>query len=251
MEHASRAPPGQISAGWIFWSWRTGNDVKMWSYWSGLHQGYIPSNISDERLLKHRPNKHGCVSGAAIVKSSLLLPALMVIASISGCVQSTFFWRSFSWTCGRKWQYWCFEAYIQLQICVQALPLQPANLSYWAPHAVFLFPLVQEAWRQGYRFFPRLRCSAYWSCEIIPPFQRPCTCSKLARHTNLTRFYYSESDVQYKRADAAMIELPSDKASLRVSHISAYYGAMADDIHKTQDRSHHSRGSPLLSPIRQ
>ncbi|KAF2166635.1 glycoside hydrolase family 5 protein [Zasmidium cellare ATCC 36951] len=66
-QHAAYSPngPHQASTGWIFWTWRTENDVAMWSYRQGLAEGYIPANVSDSSLLKYKVDKHGCVKSLA------------------------------------------------------------------------------------------------------------------------------------------------------------------------------------------
>lgn len=66
-QNAAYSPNGaqQASIGWIFWTWKTENDTKMWSYRRGLQEGYIPSNVSDSSLLSYKVDKHGCVKGAA------------------------------------------------------------------------------------------------------------------------------------------------------------------------------------------
>jgi glucan 1,3-beta-glucosidase len=53
--------PGQPLTGWIFWSWKTEDDINTWSYRRGIAQGYIVADATNSSQYVYPLLENGCV----------------------------------------------------------------------------------------------------------------------------------------------------------------------------------------------
>lgn len=57
----SPSGPGQASAGWYFWTWKTEWEIDTWSYRRGWQDGWIPADVGNASTYAFPVLESGCV----------------------------------------------------------------------------------------------------------------------------------------------------------------------------------------------